>query len=256
MGRFSTLAARAAILLASFQLASGQLAACSVGVYTIAGAPASALFPIARIASSSYVGLAIDFNASRTRRIYWNEYSSSAPGSVIRFLSEDGSVGIYSGTSTAQGTADGALLSATWSQVNWLLVDQVTGVIYASDQNSNKIRKLTSASTSTVAGSAVSGCAGDGGPALSATLINVMGMVKDPDTGYINFLSAGSGCMRGRTLTPAGIVSSWMGVGSTGVTAGDGGLATAATFNYPSGLAMWREDSGTKHWFITVCVYC
>lgn len=249
---FSAARVATALLLACVHTVQGQLASCAVGVYTLAGAPASALYPITRLSGSIYTALTIDLNASRTRRIYWTEYSSSPAASVIRYLDETGTVGILTGSMSAQGSVDGSLLSATWNQVNALLVDPNNGNIYASDQNGNKIRKISSTTTSVAAGTGTSGCTGDGGAAMTATVGNVMALVRDPDTGNINFLNGVTGCMRGRTLTTANTVASWVGAGSTGVTAGDGGQAMAATFNYPNGLALFQDSAGVKHWFISV----
>lgn len=238
-------------IFATLRHAAAQLASCSVGVYTIAGAPASALYPVTRFSTSGYFALAADLSATRTRRIYWNEYASAAPaGSAIRYLDESGTVGVFSGSTTAQGSFDGALLSATWSQVNALVVDPTNGNLFAADQNANKIRKITSSATSVAAGTGTAGCTLDGSAATTATVSNVMALVRNPDTGNIHFLNGASGCMRGRILTSANTVTSWVGTGSTGVTAGDKGLATAATFNYPNGLAMFQDSAGVKHWYI------
>lgn len=230
---------------------TASLASCpSVGVYTLAGSVPSALFQIAKV--GTYFGIAADLNASRTRRLYWNEYSSSPAGGVIRYLDESGGVGVYSGSLSAQGSADGTLATSTFNTIHAMLVDPANGDLYVSDTNANKIRRLRSSGTTTMAGTASAGCTGDGSAATSATLQNVMAMARDPDSGNVNFLVA-SACHRGRTLTAAGIVNSWVGVTSAGVYAGNNGLATAATFNYPNGLASIRDPStGATNWYITV----
>lgn len=200
-----------------------------------------------------YFGLGIDFNASRTRRIYWNEYTSVGPvASVIRYVDENGTDGVYSGSASAVGCSDGRLETARWDAVWALAVDQTDGSIYVTQLNCPKIRRINGTHSAVVAGSGSDGCTGDGGPALSAPMETVDALVRDVDTGNIHFLQ-GAPCRRGRVLTPAGVVNSWVGVtDSSGVSGGDGGLASAATFNDPHGLAVLRDDSGVKNWIIAV----
>lgn len=257
------LTARAATALAALYAsavlcpADAKLAACNVGVYTIAGNVSKALFPLWK--AGSYNGIAADLEASRTRRLYWNEYQSSPAIAVIRFIDENGGFGVYTGSLTAQGSNDGTLATSTFNTIHSMIVDPTNGDLYTSDSNGYKIRRVTSSGATTVAGTNAVGCAGDGNVATvsGSQAQNVMAMVRDPDTGNINFMGA-SPCHRGRTLTTGGMLASWIGVTSGGVYGGNNGPATAATFNYPNGLAMYRDPvTNAKHWYIAVscCLY-
>jgi len=101
---------------------------------------------------------------------------------------------------------------------------------------------------STVAGSGTAGFAGDGGSAAAASLNTPVYLAVGLDgTLYI----ADQFNDRIRKVTPAGIISTIAGNGVHGF-GGDGGLATAAALNYPTGIAIdnagniWIADEGNK----------
>ncbi|MFN7921218.1 MAG: hypothetical protein U0Q16_14050 [Bryobacteraceae bacterium] len=76
--------------------------------------------------------------------------------------------------------------------------------------------------------------AGDGGPAVSALLFNVEGLVFD---GGGSLYIADSTDHRVRRVSPTGIIATVAGNGQAGFT-GDGGPATEASLNSPYGLAV------------------
>jgi streptogramin lyase len=84
----------------------------------------------------------------------------------------------------------------------------------------------------TLAGTGTQGFSGDGGPALKADLDNPFGIVRGPDGAHYYCEYTGQ---RIRKITPDGIISTIAGTGQVGFT-GDGGPATAATFNKPHEL--------------------
>ena len=99
---------------------------------------------------------------------------------------------------------------------------------------------------STVAGNGAQGFAGDGGPATSANLNGPTGVAVDAAG---NLYIADSGNHRIRKVTPAGTISTFAGNGTAGF-AGDGGPATNANLNGPTGVAvdaagnLYIADSG------------
>lgn len=109
------------------------------------------------------------------------------------------------------------------------------GNIYFADNGNNVIRKRdVNGNISTFAGNGIAGNNGDGGPATSASISNPWGIAIDP-TGNIYFPSNGNVIRKVDINT--GIISTVVGTGATGYS-GDGGPATAATMNSPTGLAI------------------
>jgi secreted PhoX family phosphatase len=84
-----------------------------------------------------------------------------------------------------------------------------------------------------VAGTGQKGSTGDGGPATAATLSNPTGLALD--TAGNLYIAEGFG-YRVRKLSPDGVIATVVGTGQQGST-GDGGPATSATLNGPTGLA-------------------
>ena len=91
---------------------------------------------------------------------------------------------------------------------------------------------LSAASVSTFAGNGQKGYSGDGGPASSATINDPFGVVRGPD-GAIWFCEYGG--QRIRRVDQDGKITLIAGNGQKGYS-GDGGPATAATFNLPHEL--------------------
>jgi trimeric autotransporter adhesin len=93
----------------------------------------------------------------------------------------------------------------------------------------------------TVAGNGTPGFSGDGGPAASASLnltslgaVDIVDVVVDASG---NLFIADSGNNRIRKVSASGIITTLAGNGTCCVS-GDGGPATSASLNYPSGVAM------------------
>jgi sugar lactone lactonase YvrE len=128
----------------------------------------------------------------------------------------------------------GPATSAKLSFPNGIAVDK-NGNLFIADSYNNRIRKITpSGIITTVAGNGIAGFSGDGGPATSAKLWYPLGVAVD---GSGNLFIADSHNNRIRMVTPAGIISTLAGKGTSGFS-GDGGLATAAQLRYPSGVAV------------------
>lgn len=114
-----------------------------------------------------------------------------------------------------------------------LLIDPA-GNLYIADLNNNRIRKVTPAGIiTTVAGGGSLGVLGDGGPATSAWLNNPNAIAMDASG---NLFITDNQNHRIRKVTPAGIISTYVGTGSASF-CGDGGPASSACIAYPYGLA-------------------
>ncbi len=147
----------------------------------------------------------------------------------------EGTINTIAGNGTSGFSGDGG--SATAAQLNdpnGIAFDSA-GSLYIADTGNNRIRRVSAEGViSTVAGSGPAGFAGDGGPALSARLDHPRGVALD---GAGNLFIADTGNSRIRIVSPAGTISTIAGSNLRGY-AGDGGIATAGSFNLPSRLAI------------------
>ena len=109
------------------------------------------------------------------------------------------------------------------------------GNLYIADTNRHVVYESSLAGVLTVvAGSGVQGFGGDGGAATAAMLNSPQAVAVASDgTLYI----ADTGNQRIRTVTPAGVISTFAGTGERGF-GGDGGPATQAEFSQPVALAL------------------
>jgi hypothetical protein len=108
------------------------------------------------------------------------------------------------------------------------------GNLYIADQNNNRIRRVAANGIiSTVAGTNGSGYAGDGGAATNASLAAPSSVALDA---FGNLYIADKNNHRIRMVNPNGTITTIAGKSGSGY-AGDGGLATNASLDYPSGAA-------------------
>ncbi|MCW3123114.1 MAG: hypothetical protein JWQ38_2606 [Flavipsychrobacter sp.] len=142
------------------------------------------------------------------------------------------------GTGGSSGDGSAGIL-AKLDQPEALAFD-ATGNLYIGDYGNHKVRKVTPANLiTTFAGNGTSGLSGDGSPATAAELKAPSGLAVDA-AGNVYIADAANSNIR--MVTPAGIISTFAGGGST---LGDGGPATAAKLSLPSGLAF--DGSGNLY---------
>jgi len=115
------------------------------------------------------------------------------------------------------------------------------GNLFIADAGNQRIRRVASAGlTSTVAGNGVRADAGDGGPALSASM-SIPNDVALDAAGNIYIADSFNHRVR-RVAAGTGVMTTIAGDGALGFS-GDGGPATAARLRFPSGVAV--DASGT-----------
>jgi sugar lactone lactonase YvrE len=160
-----------------------------------------------------------------------------ADSHAIRKISLDGTITAFAGISGSMGGFSGDGGPGTAAQMfspHGLAVDSA-GNLFVADSGNNRIRKITpDGLISTVAGNGNRGFGGDGGPATSAQLFFPFGIAVDAAG---NLYIADSFNNRIRKVTPAGIISTIAGNGTTG-SGGDGGPATSAQLNQPADVAL------------------
>jgi len=162
--------------------------------------------------------------------IYIAEYSNN----LIRMVNTLGIISTIAGNGTAGYGGDGGqATAATLYQANSVCVD-VSGNIYIADRANNRIRMVTTAGIiNTYAGNGSGGYSGDGGPATAAMLDSPWEVITDA-SGNLYIADSNN---RIRKVTTAGIISTIAGNGTAGYS-GDGGQATAAELNGPTGISM------------------
>ncbi|MEV6424770.1 RICIN domain-containing protein [Streptomyces sp. NPDC051662] len=138
----------------------------------------------------------------------------------VRKVAADGKISTVAGTGTAGSDGDGGpAASAQLNKPMGLVLDS-TGALYIADTANHRVRKVAAdGKISTVAGTGAAGSDGDGGPAASAQLNNLIGLAVDcVDTLYIGDLfnnrvrKIPSAKMAG--LPESGAVVSWANVRS------------------------------------------
>ena len=151
----------------------------------------------------------------------------------VRRVSATGTITTVAGNGTRGFSGDGG--PATAAEIfdpNGLAVMPDGGFLIA-DGDYVVRRVFPDGTITTVAGTGTPGFSGDGGPATAAQLNLPYSVAVTPDGG---FLIADAGNLRVRRVSPSGIITTVAGTGVQG-NSGDGGAATAAQLNYPSGLA-------------------
>jgi hypothetical protein len=179
------------------------------------------------------VGVALDASG--------NVYISDQYNQRIRKITvSTGNINTIAGTGTYSFSGDGgAATAATFQNPAGLELD-ASGNIYIADLFNHRIRKITASTgfISTVAGSGTAGYSGDGSSATSAN-INYPTDVSLDDSGNIYISVQYSHRIRKVSAT-TGNISTVIGTGTAGYS-GDGGPATLANINYPTGIA---SDAG------------
>ncbi|MDP1802995.1 MAG: T9SS type A sorting domain-containing protein [Bacteroidota bacterium] len=169
--------------------------------------------------------------ADASGNLYVAEYGSSK----IRKIDPSGIITTFAGTGVAGFSGDGGpAISAQLNVPNNLATD-ASGNIYIADKANHRIRKINSNGIiTTVVGNGTQGFSGDGGLATAAE-INLPHDVEFDGLGNMFVLDTYN--QRIRKVNSAGIIITIAGNGIVGFT-GDGGSASLAQINHPSGLVI------------------
>jgi uncharacterized protein (TIGR03437 family) len=130
---------------------------------------------------------------------------------------------------------NGPATSAQLNEPHGIAVDSA-GTLYIADWQNNRIRKVANGVITTAVGTGARGFSGDGGPAASAQLAYPQGVAVD-SAGNLYIADSSNSSIRKVTN---GVIATVAGNGTFGFS-GDGGPATSAQLNGPTGVAV---DSG------------
>ncbi len=208
------------LILTSFEIISGQ------NINTIAGTGAQASTGDGGLAISAGIydpkGVAVHPNGN----IYFTDNTR------IRMINTSGIITTVAGSASAAFSGDGGPATLAGIGPVDIAIDGA-GNLYIADQSNNRVRKVNSSGIiTTIAGNGTYGT-GDGGPALLAGLYTPSGIALDLAG---NIYISEYGC-RVQKISTSGIITTVAGSNFCSHS-GDGGLATLAGFDSPSGIAV------------------
>ena len=163
-----------------------------------------------------------------------NLYIADATNNRIRKVDATGIITTIAGTGATNFGGDGGPATAAQLNSPYGVTADASGNIYIADRGNNRIRMINTAGIiTTVAGTGTAGFSGDGVQATATEINNPWGVAIDA---LGNLYIADTWNDRVRMVNPSGIISTVIGSGVNGF-GGDGGLATLAKLNSPTGLA-------------------
>jgi sugar lactone lactonase YvrE len=152
----------------------------------------------------------------------------------VRKVDTNGIISTVAGNGVAGSSGDG--VAATNAELNgpWGVLVDASGNVFFSDCNNQLIREVeTNGMIHSIAGNGLEGYSGDGEAATNASLSYPSGITLDASG---NLLIADYGNNRIRKVDSNGVITTTVGGGTQGL--GDGGPATNASLNNPSGVAL------------------
>jgi hypothetical protein len=169
---------------------------------------------------------------------YGNYYVADILGHRIRKVTPAGIITTIAGNGSSGDAGDGGPATNAKLDNPGAVVIDTAGNIYISDGNNYKIRRvdISSGVITTIAGTGVSGYNGDNIPATNAQLGVVQDICIDKAG---NLYLADQVNIRVRKISTSGVITTIAGNGGFSATGtGDGGPATAATFNWLASVAV------------------
>lgn len=164
-----------------------------------------------------------------------NLYIADLNNHRIRRVGTGGTITTVAGTGAAGYSGDGGAATAALLNSPFGVAVDASGRLHIADSANYRIRRVeTNGTIATEAGTGTSGYGGDNGPALAAQFQFIFGIAQD---GAGNLYLADGNNHRVRRVAANGTMTTVAGVGISGFS-GDGGAATAAQLNFPTGMAI------------------
>ena len=162
-----------------------------------------------------------------------NVFLADANNHVIREISAAGVITTVAGTGIAGFGGDGGPATAAFLDTPTGVAVDASGTLFIADSHNHRIRKIAGDTITTIAGTGTAGFAGDGGASASAQLASPNGVAVDASG---NLYIADTDNQRIRRIA-GGIITTVAGNGEE-LFSGDGGRATAASLDEPTGVAV------------------
>jgi sugar lactone lactonase YvrE len=169
-----------------------------------------------------------------------NFYIADTSNHRVRKVDTSGMIATVAGNGKEGFSGDsGAATSATLNTPIGVAVD-TAGNLYIADAFNNRIRKVSATGViTTVAGNGDARFSGDHAAATSASLSAPFGVAVDKAG---NLYIADTSNQRVRKVDTSGMIATVAGNGTEGFS-GDGGAATRASLNFPTGVALDRAGN-------------
>ena len=165
---------------------------------------------------------------------YNNRIRKVNTSGVITTIAGSGAAGVGTGGFSGDG---GQATTASLNTPTGIVVD-LAGNLYVADAGNNRIRKIDANTgvISTIAGTGTAGYSLDSGAATLATLNSPNSLVLDKN-GNLYFTDQENDRIRKINLS-TGLINTVAGGNAVGAYGGDGGLATNALLNTPTGITI------------------
>jgi sugar lactone lactonase YvrE len=164
-----------------------------------------------------------------------NLYVADTFNNRVRKVDSAGVITTVAGNGEARFSGDGVAATSSSLRAPFSVAVDAAGNLYIADTSNHRIRKVDSSGIiTTVAGDGRERFSGDGGKATSASLNFPIGVTVDR---VGNLFITDQSSQRIRKVSAAGVITTVAGNGRESFS-GDGGRATLASLNLPTGMAV------------------
>src|SRR6202453_3660290 len=227
------------VLFCCFSVVTGsayaQIALPGVGIInTLAGDGTVGYSGDGGAATSAELDLPYGLAADTAGNIY---IADTYNNRIRKVTATTGDISTVAGDGIAGYSGDGGTATSAELDLPYGVAVDSASNIYIAESGNNRVRELTATTgiVSTVAGDGVAGYSGDGGAATSAELNDPRGVAVNT-AGNIYIADTDNNRIRKVTVS-TDIISTVVGDGTAGFS-GNGGAATSAELNEPSGVAV------------------
>ena len=162
-----------------------------------------------------------------------NIYVADTGNDTVREITPQGAVTTLAGMAGQAGSADGTGSAAQFDAPGGVAVDG-SGNVYVADTGNNTIREITPAGAVTTLAGTADPVGGSGDGTGAAAQFNQPGGIALDSSGNVYVADTGNSALR--RIAPGGVVTTL--AGESGQTGSSDGVAGAAQFNLPSGVAV------------------